>query len=159
MIKNLFLVCMVLLASCRDDDCCMILKTDMFVNVENEKKEDLLDPEQGSIDPDNIAILYLTDQGDKTKVNQPYLDNPNGYRLIEPDMDGSEPYKIQVFLNSAYLDADNISYTYIQWGPGDTDEIKARFTTENNDEIVNKIWVNGQAKWEIKDPRLLTIVK
>lgn len=143
-----------------DDDCCIVLESDIFISIQDENGTDLLDPNQDEgIDYNLIKVFYTNEEGTNIEVNNPNLDNPKGFRFITPSMDNSDLYKIQIFLNSEHLGTDNNSYTYIQWTPIDTDEIKTHFTEKNNNLIADKIWINNQVKWGYNDPKLIVITK
>lgn len=163
MIKNVFLICLIFVVSCKDsdkEDCCMVVESDMFLNIQDSQGQDLLDPNQGNIDLSIMKVFYnTTEDGSLQEVNNPDLDSPKGYKFITPSMDNSSTYKVQLFLNSQYLNTNNISYTYIEWSPDDTDVIKAQFDKRDNNFIVNKIWVNDQVKWVLNDEKLITLIK
>lgn len=160
MVKKMILICLMFMISCEDSKhCCIIVESDILLKINDSQGNDLLDPNQGNIDHNTIKIFYTTEQIAMQEVNNPNLDSPKGYKFITPSMDNSSFYKVQLFLNSQYLNADKVSYTYIQWSSGDTDKIKAQFDKRNNNFIVSKIWINDQLKWVLNDEKIITIIK
>lgn len=160
--KIIILLCFSLL-SCHVDDnknCCMNIESDILISLENSQGMDLLDPASNvSIDTSNIHVSYEMKNGNKKLINDLNLDASKGFHLIEPEETQTDKYGFQLFLNTDYIDKEDISYTYIEWSPTDTDQIKSQFIRENNNLLVSKVWVNGELSWERTNPQIVLILK
>jgi len=160
MFKNFCLAGLFLFFSCESsENCCVNYEADIFLKVQDSNGKDLLAPDNGIIDSKSIKIFYLTSNDVKQEVNKPNLDSPKGYRVITQAMDNSSDYKIQLFLNTDYINPQNLSYTYVKWNESSTDVIKAEFKRSGNNLSVVKVWVNDVVKWDLSSDRAITIVK
>lgn len=149
-----------IVSSCsKETDCCLNISADIDISLENVNGDDLLNPNIGSINLNEINVYFLLEDDSKSLVDEPNLDAPKSYLIKEPETNSADYYKILLYLNTVYLNADNISYTYIEWKTEDIDELKAEFSVSGNSKIVEKIWVNGNLKWEKSSIIGLTIIK
>lgn len=161
--KKIFILLFFSLLSCHGNDdknCCMNIESDILITLVNSEGLDLLDPSSnGAIDSSNIQVRYEMENGEKKLINDPNFDASKGFHIIDPEETQTDKYSLQLFLNTDYLDEENISYTYIEWSSADIDEIKSQFIRENNNLLVSKVWVNGELSWERINPKIVLILK
>lgn len=160
MIKNIVIIGLFFMLSCESsENCCTNIEADTLIKVTDNEGNDLLNPENGTIDQSQIKVFYDNEQGTILEVHQPNLDSPKGFKIISPSADNSSFYKIQIFLNTKYINSDNISHTTIKWTEDDIDEIQAQFDRRGNNLTVRKIWINNQLIWELNNEKLITLIK
>lgn len=156
--KKLFVFTLcILLISCASDDpenCCTIIDTAVKIKYVNENGENLFDIEN-PIQISDIKVFH--------KINSEWieyykgnLDHPKG--LMELEINEEKYLGVSV---SIIHDADSISETKLQFANGDEDIIKTGLNLNANNIIVEKVWYNGELKWQTEDKqeRNFTIVK
>lgn len=121
-----FTVLLSMMISCQDDEvCCTNIVTLVTLPIGPE------------IDPDGITIYYANEEGEHIEVLENDRGYPNGYKYI------AENSTVGIFANTDYIDSDNISYTYVDWGNGELDELKAEFHITDNSTVITRVWLNG----------------
>lgn len=160
--KKIIVIAIILMISCQkndDETCCTQIDADVFISVQNSVGKDLLDESSEAIALNSIKIKYKMKGGDISEVNDPSLDAPHGFYFYNPH-DASDLYKVQIFLNTVYLNNSDISYTYVEWTPNSIDEIRTKFTRTKNTLTAQKIWINDDLVWVHNEgSQLITIVK
>ena len=159
--RKFLITILTIFISCDSTDCCFNISADIYVSVLDIDNNDILNPDNSSVEINlnEIPIFYQQRSGNKLFVNNTNYDSPKGYDIIVPS-NSSNHYKIKVYLNTDYINDENVSFTYVEWKNGDIDELKAKFSINDKSKTVEKIWVNGILKWK-RDPNndLLIIVK
>jgi len=136
--------------SCKKS-CCIMIDTNITVNLVSKSSENLLAPPNGLTLAD-IDVYYMKD-GIKTLYFERHLDASKGF-LIDKHSDGQE--KLTLFPT---LNKDKFTETMVQFGDLGTDTIRCEYYKTDNQDIVKKVWVNGKLAWDGKGIRELTIVK
>ena len=126
----------------KEEDCCDIIDVDVVIIYENEKGEDLLNPEnEASFDHDDIKI-YFDVGGNKEYAYQGNLDYPN-FHYVNQDADGK--YHLVVYANTELVNQKSV--TFIELNESTTDTLRLIFKTPNQSLITEKIWYNGELKF------------
>lgn len=160
---TIFLTITLMLSACNDNDVetkeeSANISVDIEIIVQNEDGYDLLDPENDTIDTDEINVYYKGDDGKITLLDNPNLDASKGYKIVPPEENGTENYVMILYLNLDGLDDNGINYTYVEWTDGDMDELKSEYYVSEISQIVQKVWVNGELGWE-KSSESLVLTK
>lgn len=143
--------------SCEKDDpsnCCTIIDTGVTIKYVNEAGENLLEKED-ALSIKDITIFHKVDS-EWEQYFKGNLDVPTG--LEEVSMPEGKYLGIVTSLD---VDGNNISETKIRFSETDEDIIKTQLNFSSNNTIVDKVWYNGELKWErtSKNPRNFVIVK
>lgn len=105
----------------------------ILINLKDSQGNNLLNSPNYS--SDNIKIFYVSNSV-ATEFNQPNLDNPKAFRIINTGIDA----RIGISLNH---NAEEYPITYIQWNSTDTDTIKAHYNRGDNHVLLDKVWINN----------------
>lgn len=149
---NLSCFSLLLLASCKKSDVPLGVNIDTQVNLilKNQSGRDLLNPSTpGYYNPENIRLYYLKD-GKKQEVYKPTADYPRNFFVIKNE--GNNEYCIRIFANETTVDRE-ITTTYVQWNAARQDTIKTLMSVGPNYIYADKVWYNGELKFDVnKDP-------
>lgn len=144
----------ILITACSDEkDCCTNIDTGISIKYLNENGDNLFEISNG-ITESEITIYH--------KINDEWklyykgnLDYPKGIRTVE-----SEDGTYLVIFPSTTLVENNYSETKIEFSDSDSDIIKTEIEKNNSNEIVTKVWYDGELKWEAyENERMFEIVK
>ena len=164
--KKLFLVpaALIALASCTQEECCVIISTDMEISIADAAGEDLLDPNNAEAFQEEDITLYNVIDGDDVPFFQSNLDQPRGFALRERT-DGI--YSLTVFVNipaAEEIDESEVYTSYLQYGDDESSRDQIDYTLSNpsgSSVMITQIWINGDVVWSEGDVarRYFTITK
>ncbi|WP_321299679.1 hypothetical protein [Marinifilum fragile] len=109
---------------------------------------DLLNPNnENSFKESDIKLYYLIN-GEKKEVYNPNMDSPRNFFIYQ---EGSDAYRIRIFLNDT--ESEEKTITYILWNNIDSDTISAEVyrNSKYNLTRMEKVWFNGQLIYELTD--------
>jgi hypothetical protein len=123
------------------------IDTQVNLVLSNSDGSNLLNPSTpGHFSSDSIKLFYLTN-GQKVEVYQSNLTYPRNFFVAKNESNGE--YFIRVFLNEGKnaLIGDSTT-TYIQWSPARVDTINAIMFKSSNLTTTEKVWINGDVKYD-----------
>ncbi len=138
------------LTSCNKEDetekVAVFFDTSVEISLKNQSGEDMLNPNnQNGYRAENIKIYYLVN-GEKQEVFDVNMDYPRNFLIFQLENE----YRIRIFQNSA--ETEELPITYVEWNENETDTLQAEYDrTYNNQPRVQKVWFNGDLKWDGKD--------
>lgn len=148
MIKNLFIFTFLTLfaSSCKKSDHPdqLARSTGVEISFKSESGADLLDPHLADgIKAEDIDIYYLKN-GMKVRVYDAMMDRPENFGIEQHD---NGTYFMKLFI-SEYLDAENISTTYIEIKGHGTDTLLAKMVKKSGVVYFTELLYNGALKWD-----------
>lgn len=139
------------LIGCSSDPNPIGVNIDTQVNLvlTNPDGKNLLNPStNGHYSEDSIKLYYLTD-GQKVEVYQPNLTYPRNFFIAKNESNGE--YFVRVFLNEGKVGVTRDStITYIQWSATKVDTVKATVFKSSNLNEAEKVWINGELRYDSK---------
>lgn len=153
--KILLLIAVTLVASCSTDekDCCVNIDTGVSIKYLNEEGENLFETVSGL----NVADIniYHKINNEWVKYFEGNLDYPKGLLTVERE---DETYLV-IFPSTTIVEK-GYSETKIEFSESDSDILKTEVNKNNSNQIVTKVWYNGELKWEgNQSERIIEIVK
>lgn len=132
-------------------------KAAYYVNVnidiiyKDKQGNDLLDSTKGTHYSIKDITLYHMEKGEKVKINKPHMDHPNNRFLYRDE--ATKTNHLRVFLEQETV--------LIQLNATTTDTIKCKIKKQKGSTIIEKVWYNGELKWEHgrDKSQVITIVK
>jgi len=158
--KNLLIILLMVLSSCNSDNN-MQEKTNIEANVEfyvlDSERNDLLDPNNtNGIDIGNVRVYEIIN-GEEIEINNPDLDGPRGFILLEPE-GVYDKYRLSLGLNITEILTPTT--TIVKWNETDIDTFKAEYNRGDNFIICTKIFLNNDLIWKTDDGvRFIEIIK
>ena len=152
--KILLLIAVTLIASCStDENCCINIDTGVSIKYLNEEGENLFEVDGGL----NIADIniYHKKNNEWVKYFEGNLNYPKGLQTVERE---DETYLV-IFPSTTIVE-NGYSETKIEFSESDSDILKTEVNKNNSNQIVTKVWYNGELKWEgNQSERIIEIVK
>ena len=145
----------ILFTACSDDekDCCTTIDIGVSIKYLNKNGENLFEIPNGLTESD-ITISHKIDNEWK-KYYKGNLDYPKGIMAVESE---NGAYLV-IFPNTTFVE-NNYSETKIEFSEYDSDILKTEIDKSNSNEIVTKVWYNGELKWEAsKNKRMFETIK
>ncbi|MGB5356101.1 MAG: hypothetical protein WBN11_05350 [Eudoraea sp.] len=137
----MFSAFMVFLACDKAQGPALNISNDIYISVLDESGGDLLDPNNpATVDLKQVKVYYDLN-GVKTEINRSNLDFPQMFLVEEPG-ENSDHHRILLFLNTE--DNSDITTTYFEWGPSQTDVFKSLINRDGNGINDEKIWLNDE---------------
>ncbi|MEM9328458.1 MAG: hypothetical protein AAGA85_22510 [Bacteroidota bacterium] len=154
--RRLFILLPLITAfACNQKDepiCCTNIDTIISIKYLNGQGENLID--LGQYVESDIEVYHKSD-GNWERYFQGNLDHPKGIRFDQLE-DG---YYLTVF-PSTITDAQGLSETKIEFTSSDFDILKTVVDKSNGNEIVTKVWLDDELKWEAyENERVFEVVK
>lgn len=156
--KKALIILLIVLSSCNSDN--NMEETNIEAGIVfyllDKNGNDLLDPNnQNSIDLDDLRV-YEVVNGEEIEINNPKLDGPRGFVLLEPE-GIYDKYRLALGLN--ITETSNPTTTIVKWNSEDIDIFKAEYNRGNNFVICTKIWLNDEIVWDKNGVRFIEIIK
>jgi len=157
--KNLLIILLIVLSSCNSDNNMQETNIEagiVFYLLDNNGN-DLLDPNnQNNIDLD-IVRVYEIINGEEVEINNPNLDGPRGFVLLEPE-GIYDKYRLSLGLNIKEI--SNPTTTIVKWNTTDIDIFKSEYNRGDNFIICTKILLNNEVVWQTENGlRFIEIIK
>ena len=157
--KNLLIILLMLLSSCNSDNNMQEtnIEADIGFYLLDSNGNDLLNPNNpNGIDLD-IVRVYEIINGEEVEINNPNLDGPHGFVLLEPE-GIYDKYRLSLGLNIKEI--SNPTTTIVKWNTTDIDIFKSEYNRGDNFIICTKIWLNNDIVWKTSDGvRFIEITK
>ena len=153
--KILLLIAVTIIASfSTEKDCCTNIDTGVSIKYLNEEGGNLFEMD-GGLNVSDINI-YHEINNEWIRFYKGNLDTPKGISTVERE-DGT----YLVIFPSTTIVENGYSETKIEFSDSDFDILKTEVDKKNSNEIVTKVWYNGELKWSLEDAveRKFTVVK
>jgi len=120
---------------------------DVDIVFKDENGADLLNPGNSSSISD--FKIYYQVNGQKVLYNEPNLDYPGGYRIIQD----ANNYFLKVYLNTPYTagSSNGETITYLEINGNKTFEIKSQYNSNPSNVSCEKLWLDGSQVWASSD--------
>lgn len=157
--KNLLIILLIALSSCSSNN--TIEETNIEAGIVfyllDTEGNDLLDPNNSNSINLNSVKVYEIINGQEVEINNPNLDGPRGFVLLEPEGIYNK-YRLSLGLNITEI--SNPTTTIVKWNTTDIDIFKSEYNRGDNFIICTKILLNNEVVWKTENGiRFIEIVK
>lgn len=116
---------------------------------QNEKGENLLNPNHPNAITEQNTDLYFQIEGQNQKVFDGNLDCPKMFCIQELEDDA--PYKYLMLLTPNIIEGQNMATTYIRFSDATMDTLRVAYEYNTPATYVTKIWYNQELRWSLDE--------